>query len=255
MIKLTDLLNEDRSKDSVDYGCLMAYVCAEDTAKMNKFGNKLIADKILYKEGDEFGRESECHCTIKYGFKPDLTREEVEELIKGLSVFELTLDSISEFKNGEKKGFDVVKFDVKSDLMKKLNKEASEFPNHDEHPDYHAHMTIAYVKPDTFGKEKKDLGIKVKVDKIVYSPIKGEKMTFKLSGNKQQDPAEKEVPDTADKEDDLNEAIDPQTVNREIQQLQLRWDRLDNMGGREIEKVAIANRLALLRHMKLQSPV
>jgi len=179
MIKLKNLLNENRGTKSVDYGCLMCYISEKDTKKILKLNNDFIADDILYKEGNEFGRETECHITAKYGFSPDLTKTEIKTLIEDISQFKAKLKSISQFKNKEK-GFDVVKYDVESDIIKKLNKAACKFPNEDSHPKYHPHLTLAYVKPDSFDEKDTVVDMEVTIDKIVYSPIKGDKMYFEL---------------------------------------------------------------------------
>ena len=231
MIKLTELLKEDRS--NVSYGCLMAVICAKDAEKLNAFGNKLVPDEILYKEGDDFGRTSkeEWHSTIKYGFTPDITKEQIEDLIKGIHQFKIKLKGISEFKNDK---FDVVKFDVDSDIMEKLNEKASKFPNNDEHPIYHSHATIAYIEPKSKNINKKT-DIEVTIDRILYSPIDGEKIYFKLPKPEKRTLTEGERLDY---------------LNSEIIRLEREWDRLDDMGGREMEQREISDKLKKLRKEK-----
>jgi poly(A) polymerase len=221
---------EDRSNKTVEYGCLMAYICQEDTDKLNELNDLLIPEDILYKKDGEFGREGECHVTCKYGFTKDLTKEDIIKLTSDLNIFEISLKSISTFKNAEE-GFDVVKFDVDSDIINELNKKACEFPNEDSHPNFHAHLTLGYVNPGTFKKEKKNLNIKVKIDEIVYSPIEGEKIHLKLTNKKEK----------------LDEGLRLDFLNTEIPRLEKEWERIDSMGGRELEQQRISKLLQQYR--------
>ena len=230
MITLKELLTEDRKK--VSKGCLMCYISEDAKNKLNEFGKQLIPEKNIYKEGDEYGYENEKHCTARYGFTKDLTKEQIEELIKDLTVFDITLSGISEFKNGEKEGYDVVKFDVDSDILNKLNKDTKKFPNEDTYPDFHAHVTIAYVKPDTFNETKK-LDIKVPIDTIVYSPINGEKMYFKLPDKKKLN--EGKLSDIKIKRVGL--------LQNAINKIENEIDRLDSMGGMENRISELASQL------------
>ena len=170
------LLNEDREA-SIDRGCLMAMIDEEYSKILNKFNHKLIPDEDLYIEGNEFGREKECHVTIKYGFFPDLNELSLRYILKGQKTFMINLKSISIFEN---ELFDVVKFDVESLTLTRLNKLASEYPNDDKYPEYHPHMTIAYVKKGTFKLSKDGIKLNIPIKQICYSPISGGKSYFEL---------------------------------------------------------------------------
>jgi 2'-5' RNA ligase len=67
----------------------------------------------------------------------------------------------------------VLKFDVESEDLNKLNKVFSDYPNTNKFPDYHPHCTIAYLKSGKaakYIKKAKDLvNMDIKPDKIVYS--------------------------------------------------------------------------------------
>lgn len=170
------MLLEDRS-DTVDHGCLMAMFPEEHCEILNKYNHKLIPDDVLYIKDGEFGREKECHVTIKYGFLPDLTEMDIRRILKGQGPFIIHLKSISQFHNQE---FDVVKFDIESPVLQRLNKKACEYPNEDEYPEYHAHSTIAYVKPGSFSYEKNGIKLYIPIKTVCYSPIHGEKSYFNL---------------------------------------------------------------------------
>ena len=119
----------------------------------------------------EYGIETEPHVTVLYGFKDEVTAEQVFDLVKQtipLKPIEIGLKGISMFSNPK---FDVVKFDVNSPELTKLNSALKQLPNKESFPDYHPHITIAYVKKGTgekyikqFEKERKITG-----NKLVYT--------------------------------------------------------------------------------------
>lgn len=178
MIRLKPMLNEDRS-GTADKGCLMAMILEPQRQALLNFGNKLVREEDLYVVGDEFGREKETHVTILYGFVPDLDRSQVVQIIRNVKPFTLTLTGVDTFKN-EKEGFDVVKFSVESPILRQLNAEAQKYPNQNDFPNYSPHLTIAYVKPNTFGEEVKNLRINIPIHQMCYSSAKKEKMYFNL---------------------------------------------------------------------------
>jgi 2'-5' RNA ligase len=106
-----------------------------------------------------------------------LVRSEIDEVkppkigFKGISAF-----------SNEK--FDVLKFDVDSEDMHKMNAKFKKFPHTNNFPDYHPHVTIAYLKPKTADKYiKKMKGMEdmpIKLDKLVYSKPDGDKKTYEL---------------------------------------------------------------------------
>jgi 2'-5' RNA ligase len=64
-----------------------------------------------------------------------------------LKPIEIKISGISLFKNPD---FDVVKFDVvKSETLSKANELMKELPNTSTFPEYHPHITIAYLTKDS----------------------------------------------------------------------------------------------------------
>jgi 2'-5' RNA ligase len=175
MINMNRLLLEKRNS-SVDRGCLMAMIDGEFCHTLIKYNKRLVPEDILYKEGSEFGREEECHITIKYGFLPDLNELQIREILKGQKPFSATLKKLNIFQNDP---FDVVKFEVESDVLRKLNEKSSKFPNDDKYPQYNPHMTLAYVQKGSFPFTK-DVNIVIPISSVCYSPIKGSKSYFDL---------------------------------------------------------------------------
>lgn len=179
MIKMTPMLTEDR-KNSASKGCLMAMILDPERQSLLRFGKKIVKEDDLYVVGDEFGREKETHVTILYGFVPDLEKEQIIEILDDIQApFSITLTGIDTFQNKEE-GFDVVKFSVESPILRQLNTKASRYPNQNDFPNYSPHMTIAYVKPDTFKDKKSGLKIVVPIRQICYSSSEKKKLYINL---------------------------------------------------------------------------
>ncbi len=96
----------------------------------------------------EDGREDYIHVTVKYGLVAREMPPALQEITKGTKPFPIFLGSISLFTTSP--DFDVVKIDVESPELRRLNKRISAaFQCKDTHPDYHPHVTVAYVKKGT----------------------------------------------------------------------------------------------------------
>jgi 2'-5' RNA ligase len=151
-----------------DYGCVMAKIDENSAAKILDFNYKTIHEDLIYKENEEYGREKHPHITLKYGLVNSYNEEEMKQLLHKVSPFNVAVKGVSIFENDK---FDVLKFDVDGKELRKLNEMFSMLPNHDEHPIYNPHMTIAYVKKGLghrFVKETKRVA-KVPVNTIMYS--------------------------------------------------------------------------------------
>lgn len=151
-----------------EYGCVMAIINEDASEKIIEIGKKLIPDDILYfEEGQEYGREVEPHVTIKFGLTENYSKDMIGKLISKIEPFKITLVAIDIFSNSK---FDVVKFNVESDVLRKLNSLFNKLPNEDEYPTYNPHMTIAYVKPGEGRRFKKQINpIQLSVSRIKYS--------------------------------------------------------------------------------------
>jgi 2'-5' RNA ligase len=151
----------------IEYGVLMVN-CKIDNWK-DKLG-KIDKDDVYERKG--FGKETEPHVTILYGFHDNVKPSEVLASIKdkAKNPIEMELTKISYFETPE---YDVVKYDVKSDLLYELNKIAKSFPHTTNFPNYNPHMTISYVKKGRGKKYVEDLKqpIKIKSKEIVYSTV------------------------------------------------------------------------------------
>lgn len=177
MIKMSSLLNEVENS-SIDRGCLMAMVPKEYCSLLFNFGKKLVPEEDLYTKDGEFGREKECHVTILYGFTRNLTELEVRRIIQGVKPFNVNIVGISKFTPPQE--FEVVKFDIESPAMTDLHNKCKQFPFKSDFPDYHPHLTIAYVLKDKFTHSKEGLNIPIPITEICYSTADQDKSYYKL---------------------------------------------------------------------------
>jgi hypothetical protein len=154
----------------VEKGCLMARISPSYSPNIVKFGKTVIPPEILYTDPEDptYGYDKEPHVTIKYGFVPDLPRSEIAKILKGISPFDVYLTGLTQFNNDK---FDVVKFDVdkNNETLMELRRRCDQYPNVDSYPDYHPHMTLAYVKKGTFPHLKEGLKIKAPITGFKYS--------------------------------------------------------------------------------------
>nr|HPI82665.1 2'-5' RNA ligase family protein [Candidatus Paceibacterota bacterium] len=104
-----------------------------------------------------YGLEEQPHITVVYGIHEDeIDPETVASVIKAnMKPLTVTIDEIDIFEGKE---YDVVKYNVPvNDQLKKYRELFLKFPNTQTFPEYHPHMTIAYVKPGMGKKYKRKL--------------------------------------------------------------------------------------------------
>lgn len=139
-----------------------------------------IDEEDLYTE-PSYGREKDPHITVLYGLHEEITDEEIEKQIYNMSKPDVKIKSVSLFK-GE---FDVLKFDIESSDMFKLNKEFKTFPNTNTF-EYVPHCTIAYLKRKSehyvslISALKRGLELNIQPEKVVYSKADGTKKIYNV---------------------------------------------------------------------------
>lgn len=164
-----------------DYGCVMVDLNV-DKNTWKDFQDKVDDDDIYHEEGNAgYGREMEPHVTILYGIHADVPDKEVEDMIDAITKPTIELQKVSSFDNEK---FDVLKFDIESEDLNRLNKLFKELPHTSTYPDYHPHATICYLKPGLAKKYiKKFKGIdslETKTSKVIYSKPDGTKKNYPL---------------------------------------------------------------------------
>ncbi len=156
----------------------MGYFILEKVGKVYKTGCAMLyvnlsledlTDKIDKNDLTDDGIEDEPHITLLYGFK-SVSNDKIKDAIESVKFGEVKLEKVSLFENEK---YDVVKFDVSGDGLQEAFKKLNKLPNDNKYPDYHPHITLAYVKVgqgkkyvEMFSKEK----LTAKPMFAVYSP-------------------------------------------------------------------------------------
>ena len=180
-LKLRQMLLEAKHSHKNEYGCVMVYLDV-DKDKWESLLDKIDKEDLYEPEDDpSYGKESKPHVTALYGLHADISDKDIEKEILNVKKPKIKVGGISAFKNDK---FDVLKFDIESKDMHKINKNFREFPHTNSYPDYHPHMTIAYLKPDKSDKYIKklrdDIDIEITPSHIVYSKVDGSKKEYDL---------------------------------------------------------------------------
>jgi 2'-5' RNA ligase len=139
-------MEEKTQSKKTEYGCVMLY---SDIPNWKEH-TSIIDEKDVYDdEFKDFGIEHHPHCTLLFGIHLDETEpQDIVKIMKSFKSITVTIDTISLFQNPD---FDVVKYDVPvtPELQEYHDILLKKLPNTQTFPDYHPHMTIAYVIPGT----------------------------------------------------------------------------------------------------------
>lgn len=170
-------LFEKAQSKKLDYGCIMLYTTIPS---WNNHISIIEKEDIYDDEFHDFGLEKTPHATVLFGIHLDeVEPREVQAFMKTFfQPIEVTIDTISIFPAGKDKEYDVVKYDVPvtPELQQYHDVVEKTFPNTQTFPEYHPHMTIAYVlKGKGKDYEGKVKPFKVKFDTAVYSYANGNK--------------------------------------------------------------------------------
>jgi 2'-5' RNA ligase len=158
----TDLLEESHCVmvDVPRYKKLMEYI-------------EKIPSNLLYKPSDaEYGRTKEPHITVLYGIAPlsEQTAKNILSKIPKKLVAEL--GKVSKFENPNSP-FDVIFVEVKSPHLTAIHKTLTKTcENANQHPEYHPHVTLAYVEKGSCNEYVGDTtfqGTKVLFETFLYS--------------------------------------------------------------------------------------
>ena len=130
------------------FGCVMALLPSKTASKLIAFGASIPENEIYYGDRPEdYGRSVESHVTVKYGLH-DENSERVENLVSGAGTIIAQITGVSAFDDPDK-DYVVLKADIDSDGLRKLNKLIAEnLPATENYPEYKPHATIAYLKKD-----------------------------------------------------------------------------------------------------------
>jgi len=168
------------------YGCVMLYLDI-DPDSWETITNLINKDDLYTEDGKngfKYGIELDPHITLLYGLHSDIDIKEIEDRINLIEVPEIKVNGISTFDN---ENYSVLKFDVESKELNKYNKLFKELPYTSDYPNYHPHITIAYLQPNTGSKYAKIFNDeevtlpKYKIKHVVYSLANGDKKTFNIN--------------------------------------------------------------------------
>lgn len=177
--KFLDILLENLN-GIYKYSSVQIQVPHQYSEAIINFGLGSIPDDQIYTDPDgTMGRENDIHCTILYGIHTSEPGEIQEYFQNQRSIMKfpivMKLGKIGIFDRPECK---VIKIDVISPELEKLNAGLRSFPHTNKFPEYHPHITIGYTKKtfdeNTLDKDFfTDLGFSS--NEIIFSSRSGEK--------------------------------------------------------------------------------
>jgi len=181
-LPLKKFLNE--GSDDPRMGCVMLFA---DIPDWNKLTHRIVREEDIYDPTDEpgeYGYEESPHITVIYGIHHDEVLDDsiIYRKIQQIPIIKTTIKEIGVFENADKP-YDVVKFDINpTKTLLDARQEFLELPNTQSFPEYHPHMTIAYVRAGEGRKYRKLLKtpIKISFKKGVYSDPDYRKSYFDL---------------------------------------------------------------------------
>lgn len=169
-ISFEEWLKESKMQEEKTYGCVMLDAKIDDWEENHLEG---IAEKDIYIKpyDDSYGLEENPHITIIYGIHEDEIDPQVvyDVMEQNLHPITVKIEKIGMFETPD---CDIVKYDVPvTPEITAFRKIFMKFPNTQDFPEYHPHMTIAYVRKGT-GKnyvKKLEEPFEVTFNKGVYS--------------------------------------------------------------------------------------
>lgn len=173
-----DILKE-QVQTKYEYGCVMLYF---DFPTIDKI-HGVINDEDIFQDPDDpsFGLETEPHTTLLYGLHDGVTKQNIKNVLDKFTFDTFKISNASLFEN---ENFDVLKFDVVGDGLYEANAELVKYPNTQTYPDYHPHLTIAYLKPGKgkqYVKELNGLEFELTPKYAVYSMPSGDKIKISIN--------------------------------------------------------------------------
>jgi len=173
------MISEDKSGTNYEYGCLMLYV---DIPNWENFTKEIEKIDLYRPENERYGLEKDPHITILYGIHKDVDDDQVISMFSDLTKndFDIFVNGIDCFHNDE---FDVLKLNLESSELIKLNKLARLLNHTNNFPTYDPHLTIAYLNKG-MGNKYSDTTFHTKINninKIVYSKTNGEKIFIPIN--------------------------------------------------------------------------
>ena len=173
----------EKKGDSYDKGAVMLYFSFPELLHIH---DSIMESDLYHEEGDRsFGYEDEPHTTILDGVEPEVDIRDIEKITDFYTFSPCKLHNASLFNNNP--NYDVLKFDVEGESLSEINLELKSLPYKSDYPNYHPHLTIAYIQKGMGQKyadivNKKYPEIWLAPQYIVYSESNGNKnkITIKI---------------------------------------------------------------------------
>lgn len=177
MKTLKDFITEKKS--TYDFACAMLYL---NFPEMSNIHNQIDHDDVyIDSEDSTFGLEVEPHVTLLYGLHNTVGLDKVEPIVSDPTYTQVKAHNPSLFENDK---YDVLKFDIEGEQLTEINSKLKQFPFTSDFPDYHPHMTIAYIKKGMGKKyvdELKGKSYQISPSHAVYSMPNGEKHKIEIN--------------------------------------------------------------------------
>lgn len=162
-----------------EYGCAMLFFDFPDMVDIHDI---IDSNDVYEEDGEDYGLETEPHTTLLFGLHEGIPTSDIESVLKDFTFEDCIAHNASIFENEK---YDVLKFDVKGKNLKEANDKLKEFPYTSDYPEYHPHMTIAYITPgngEKYCKILKDRKYSLSPKYAVYSKTDGtkDKITVKI---------------------------------------------------------------------------
>ena len=130
--------------EGISHGCLMIYLDGSSAEEIKQYCQETFNPEVLA----EFGIEDDPHITCQYGFKDDVSIEDINEFINKVvqKPISIELGEISRFDSDD---YDVIKVDINSPDLHELSDKIRDYFGDSlniTYPNYHPHMTLAYVQ-------------------------------------------------------------------------------------------------------------
>ena len=132
------------------------------------------------------GREDKPHVTVLYGLH-GVDAGKARRVLANEPPITVTFGKTSYFSNSESDSGDVLKVDVESDDLRRLNKRLAKLPHTNTHAGYAPHATIAYLKPGTGKKYAGDSSLEgqtATVSSVTFVSKNGTRVVIPLTGKK-----------------------------------------------------------------------